>query len=256
MAFDYIAPEEAIARKGLRMVVVGNVPSPWGEAAKGIFHMKGMDWAAVSLVYDNPELTKWAGGNSGPIAVYNDEKPRSGWAEILLLAERLNPESSLIPEDQNDRTLMFGLANELLGEDGLAWSRRLQQIHLGLSGSGGFPNPVAEYLAPKYGHTPELGEAASARTLTLLSHLAERLRAQSTAGSNYYIGSAPSAADIYSATVMALFSPLPEAQCAMNLSTRAAFEDLDDATRAALDPALLRHRDLMYERHLELPLAL
>ena len=35
MPVQYVGVEEAIARKGLRMVVVGNVPSPWGEAAKG-----------------------------------------------------------------------------------------------------------------------------------------------------------------------------------------------------------------------------
>ncbi len=40
MTFPYISVEEARARSGLRMVVVGNVPSPWGEAAKGILHIK------------------------------------------------------------------------------------------------------------------------------------------------------------------------------------------------------------------------
>jgi hypothetical protein len=35
------------------MVVVGNVPSPWGEAAKGILHIKGIEWAAVRLAYDS-----------------------------------------------------------------------------------------------------------------------------------------------------------------------------------------------------------
>ena len=47
MTFEYLSVEDAIQRRGLRMVVVGNVPSPWGEAAKGIFHIKGIEWAAV-----------------------------------------------------------------------------------------------------------------------------------------------------------------------------------------------------------------
>ena len=55
---------------------------------------------------------------------------------------------------------------------------------------------------------------------------------------------------------VALFAPLPDAQCAMDPLTRAAFETLDAATKAALDPVLLEHRDLMYERHLALPLSL
>ena len=49
MTFDYVSVEEAIERRGLRMVVVGGVPSPWGEAAKGILHIKGIDWVAVRL---------------------------------------------------------------------------------------------------------------------------------------------------------------------------------------------------------------
>ncbi len=66
--FPYISVEEAINRPGLRMVVVGDVPSPWGEAAKGMLHMKGIDWAAVRLAYDSEALKDWAGERSGPIA--------------------------------------------------------------------------------------------------------------------------------------------------------------------------------------------
>jgi len=43
MTFQYIGVEEARKRSGLRMVVVGNVPSPWGEAAKGILHIKALN---------------------------------------------------------------------------------------------------------------------------------------------------------------------------------------------------------------------
>ena len=53
MAFEYVGVDEAIKRRGLRMVVVGDVPSPWGEAAKGIFHIKGIEWVAVRLAYDS-----------------------------------------------------------------------------------------------------------------------------------------------------------------------------------------------------------
>jgi hypothetical protein len=49
MAFEYMSVEEAQQRNGLRMVVVGHVPSPWGEAAKGILHIKRIEWAAVRL---------------------------------------------------------------------------------------------------------------------------------------------------------------------------------------------------------------
>jgi glutathione S-transferase len=256
MTFPYISVEDAIKRPGLRMVVVGNVPSPWGEAAKGILHMKRIDWAAVRLVYDSDALKDWAGERSGPVAVYENEKPRSRWDDILLLAERLSPEPALLPKDAADRALVFGLGHEILGEGGLAWTRRLELIHAGLENSGGFPERVSKYLAKKYGHTPAASAAAPARIAQLLKMLSARLAAQRRAGSHYYVGEAPSAADIYSAACMTMFAPLREAQCKMDAATRAAFERRGPELAAALDPILTEHRDMMYAQHLELPLSL
>ena len=256
MPFEYVSVEEAIARAGLRMVVVSNVPSPWGEAAKGILHLKGIDWAAVRLVYDSEALAKWAGQRNGPIALYESEPPRPGWAEILLLAERLAPAPSLLPADPAERALVFGLAHEICGEAGLGWSRRLQLIHAGLQGAGGFHERVAKYLGKKYGYTPALGEAATARVAALLSMLVARLKAQRAAGTRYYIGRSLTALDIYSATFTAMFRPLPHDQCAMDPATRTAFETRIPQIEAALDPILFEHRDMMYADHLELPLRL
>jgi glutathione S-transferase len=246
MPFEYVGIDEAIARRGWRMVVVGGIPSPWGEAAKGILYIKGIDWTAVRLVYDSEPLKEWAGQRSGPVAIYDDDKPRAGWAEILLLAERLAPTPALLPKDVAERALVFGLAHEICGEEGLGWTRRLQLIHAGLQGAGGFTPRVAAYLAKKYGHSPETGSAAGARVIALLGMLAARLKAQKAAGSRYYVGNALTAVDIYGATFMALFAPLPHEQCAMDASSRAALETLDAATAAALDPMLLEHRDMMY----------
>ena len=142
MPVTYLSTEQAIARPGLRMVVVGNVPSPWGEAAKGILHIKGLDWAAVRLAYDDEAQRQWAGQRSGPIAIYDKEPPRAGWAEILLLAERLAPTPALIPADAAERATMFGLAHEICGQEGLGWTRRLQLIHAGAFGERG-----GQYLA-------------------------------------------------------------------------------------------------------------
>jgi glutathione S-transferase len=256
MPIEYVSVDEAIAGSGLRMVVVGGVPSPWGEAAKGILHIKRIAWTAVRLAYDSEPLKRWAGQRSGPVAIYNDERPRAGWAEILLLAERLAPEPALLPADAAERALMFGLAHEICGEGGLAWSRRLQMVHAGLQNRGGFAPQVAPYLAKKYGYSPEAGAAASARVAQLLRMLAARLHAQRAAGSGYYIGARVSALDVYSATAMAMFRPLPQAQCAMEPATREAFAFSEPASEAALDPILLEHRDRMYAQHLELPLSL
>lgn len=99
MSFRYVSVEEAIEADGLRMVVVDGVPSPFGEAAKGIFHLKQLDWLAVRLDYRNEALARWSGQQSGPVAIYQQEQPRDGWAAILLLAERLAPSPPLLPAD-------------------------------------------------------------------------------------------------------------------------------------------------------------
>lgn len=256
MTFQYVGIEEAIKRGGLRMVVVGGVPSPWGEAAKGILHMKGIEWTAVRLAYDNELLKEWAGQRSGPVAIYDNEPPRASWSEILLLAERLAPLPSLLPADPSERALACGIAHEICGEAGLGWSRRLQLIHAGLQNTGGFPQRVAKYLGKKYGYSTAAGINSGPRVVGLLHMLTARLKAQRESGSHYYFGDSPTAVDIYSAAFMALFNPLPPAQCAMDPSTRTAFETLDAATEAAMDRILLAHRDRMYQQHLELPLSL
>jgi glutathione S-transferase len=257
MTFEYIGIDEAIARGGLRMVVVGSVPSPWGEAAKGILHVKRIEWAAVRLAYDSEPLKRWAGQRNGPIAIYENEAPRARWDEILLLAERLAPAPALLPADPAQRALVLELGGALCGEGGLGWWRRLQLVHAGLNGGAdGFPEPVARYLGKKYGHTPEAGAAAGTRVVEMLGTLAARLSAQRTAGSHYLVGNSLTAADIYCATFAGMFRPLPPAQCAMEATTRAAFESCDAATLAALAPILFEHRDMMYREHLELPLSL
>lgn len=256
MAFEYVSVEEAMGLPGLRMVVVGDIPSPWGEAAKGILHVKGIDWTAVRVDYKNGTTKQWTGLQGGPVAMYEDEKPRTEWNQILLLAERLSPTPPLLPSDPDERALALGLCHEICAEQGLGWSRRLQLIHAGLNNAGGFKESVAQYLVPKYGYRPETAADADRRVHQLLGMLANRLKAQRSAGSDYYLGDDLTAVDIYSAAFTMLFRPLPPELCAMRESARATFETLDADTKAALDPILFEHRDRIFDRHLELPLSL
>lgn len=256
MPIDYVSVDEAIGRGGLRMVVVGGLPSPWGEAAKGILHIKRMEWAAVRLDYQSEALKEWTGQRSGPVAIYEKERPRSVWSEILLLAERLAPEPPLLPADEAERVLVMGIGHELCGEGGLGWSRRLQMVDEGLNGSGGFTEPVAKYLARKYGYRPEAVGEAGKRVVDIVSMLVARLKAQRDAGSRYIVGDRLTAADVYCATFSGMLKPLPHEVCPMDMRVRRAFEAQDDAAQAALDPILFEHRDMMYQEHLELPLSL
>ena len=255
---EFVDLEEAKRRSGLRLVVVGGVPSPWGEAAKAILHVKEIPFVAVRMTPGDAALQAWTRQASAPVAVYEDEAPRGGWAEILLLAERLAPDPRLVPEDAAERAGLFGLAHEICGEMGLGWCRRLQGIVATLeSGEGrGFPKPIAEYLGGKYGYRPGIGPEAQRRVLELLGLLSARLHAQRESGSDYYLGDRLSALDIYSAAFMATFRPLPPEQCPMPEMFRAAFASLDAETEEALDPILLEHRDRLYAKHLALPLEL
>jgi glutathione S-transferase len=256
MPVHYVDFEEAKARDGLRMVVVPGVPSPWGEAAKGILHVKQIPWLAVRLDQRNAALVEWAGERSGPVAIYGDETPRGGWTEILILAERLAEKPALLPSGLSDRALVIGLSHEICGEMGLGWCRRNVGVHAGVSGGGGFPDGVAQYLGDKYGYRESEAELYGRRCIDILGLLAGRLRDQREAGRPFFVGNSLSAVDIYSATFMALFNPLPPEQCPMPEAMRPAFSNMDEATAKALDPILLEHRDRIYDEYLELPLSL
>lgn len=257
MPFEYVPFEAARDATGLRMTVVPGIPSPWSEAAKGIFHVKGLPWKAVRLEAGNDAMAAWAKERSAPVAFFDDEAPRGSWTQILLLAERLAPEPALLPADPEARARVFGLAHEICGEQGLVWERRLAGVHAGLTGQpGGFPAPVADYLAGKYGYLPSEAKRHGARVVALLGMLAGVLHAQRRAGSPFYVGDRLTAVDVYGATAMAMFRPLPPEQCPMMDLIRPTLEAMDDATRAALDPILLEHRDFVYREYLELPLSL
>jgi glutathione S-transferase len=253
---QWVSLEEARDASGLRLVTVGGVPSPWGEAAKGVLHVKKIPFVATRLSDDRKGVFEWTGSKSAPVAVFDDEPPRTGWAEILLLAERLAPTPALLPAGAADRALVFGLCHELSGEEGLGWSRRLAGVHAGLTGQGGFAEPVARYLGDKYGYRGENGESAGQRVIDLLALFAGRLRSQREAGSDHLVGDALCAADLHLAAMMAMFGPLSDEDCPMPPALRAAFETLDAATREALDPILFEHRDRIYREHLALPVEL
>ena len=255
MPFSYIDFEEAKTTDDLKMVVVSRIPSPWGEGAKGVFHMKSIPWKAVRHAPKDEALQGWTGYNNAPVVMRPGGRPLTGWAEILLFAESLAPEPVLIPDDAEERALMFGIGHEILGQGGLGWSRRLQLVHLGLQMEGD-GKAHAEYIGSKYGYSELSVESNTQRVVSVLKMLASRLKRQQAQGSNYYFGDKPSAVDIYSATSMALFKPLPEEQCDMPPQNRMAFGFLDETTKAALNPILLDHRDRMYAEHLELPLSL
>jgi glutathione S-transferase len=251
----FVSIAEARVAPGLRMACLRGVPSPWTEAAKGIFHVKGLACQYAAQSKDEPDgaVAAWAGDPSIPVVAYEQEKLRTGWAEILLLAERLASEPALIPAGASDRALMFGLAHEICGEMGFGWAYRLLMIQksLGHSGELAFPANVGSYLAPRYGFNPAHTKIAKTRVVDVLTLLSQRIE-----GRRYLLGSALTAVDIYWAAFANLIMPLPEAELPAAQMIRAAYTCDDADILGAVSTELRALQRRIYETHLELPVPL
>lgn len=255
MMVDTVSIAKARELEGLRMVCIQGVPSPWTEAAKGIFRVKGIDHVLAQRAENEPAdaAAQWVGDVGVPAVVHGRERVRSGWAEILLLAERLAPQPALLPAVPEQRALALGLCHEICGELGLGWSQRLVMIGvaLGLRPGEGFPRQVGEYLAPRYGWTEGSDEVGKARVLDILGLFSRRLD-----GHEYIMEDRLTAVDIYLATFVNLIRPLPPAQLPMADMIRQAYTSTDPDIMAACDERIRSHQERIYQRHLELPVRL
>jgi len=257
---EFIDLEQAINAPGLRLVLISTTPSPWGEAVKGFFFVKRIPYVAVRhpMGKDQSLLRKWTAQESAPVAVYNDERPRSTWPEQLYLAERLKPQPALIPAALEDRVRMCGWCNELAGENGLGWARRTLIFHRTLATAKADDKGLAPMrsMAEKYLYSTAAAQAAAARVTEIVRGLSDLIVQQKRAGSRFLIGNQLSALDIMWATFAALIKPLPEELCPLPPGLRAGFTNEDPAIDAAVSPLLLEHRDFIYRQYLELPLVL
>ena len=266
---DYITIEEAKRRDGLRIILPElAVPGPWFESCKSVYYVKGLDFIAVKG--SNPgssgiaigqdgtqsQLIEWTGQSSLPVVVWNDELPRSHWIAQLRLAERLNPEPRLIPENADERVRMFGLANELLGENGMVWDYRLTMVTAGISapGASDAQKGLIGFLGQKYGYSEQAGQQAMQRVCESIKLMDAQLKSQRASGSKFLIGDSLSALDIYWACACGLIAPMDETRCPMATGFRAVYGQLDEASQAALSDDLLEHRDFIYDKYLELPI--
>ncbi|MBI2799607.1 MAG: hypothetical protein HYX63_04880 [Gammaproteobacteria bacterium] len=266
---NYLSIAEARKRSGLRLVLGAYaVPGPWREACKGLFYVKKIPYVSVvtasagrsDLEFGasgaDAELVAWTGQSSAPVAIWNDERPCSSWVDQLNLAERLSSNPPLIPEGIEERALMFGFCNELCGENGFAWTKRLALIYRTLQTlpaddpSRGFWN----HIGAKYRYTELAGTTAPVRMARLIRALARRLERQYDDGHHYFIGARLSALDIYWATFVTMLDPMPPELCPMATAFRASYSNPDPEVQEALSPLLLQHRDFIYRGYLELPI--
>ncbi|MGB8685036.1 MAG: hypothetical protein WCD12_19310 [Candidatus Binatus sp.] len=250
--------EQARHATGLRIVTLAMVPSPWGEALKGILHIKQLPHARIGHMFGSPTKTlqEWTAQDSFPVMAWNDERPRTTWIEQLYLAERLAPTPRLIPERLEDRILMFGYSNELCGENGIGWTERLRGVHEQVTKPGGDPAGVSAYLGKKYGYTSEIGRGATERIVSGLNALTARLEQQKARGSRFFIGDSLSAMDVYWAAFSNAMKPLAPELCPMPEMIREMFTTTEPSIVAATRPILIEHRDFIFKNYLELPVDL
>ena len=196
----YFSIAEARGMSGLRLVL-GNyaIAGPWREACKSIFQVKGIAFtpvvtgnagapdSAMGMHDTQSELREWTGQASQPVAVWNEERPRASWIDQLNLAERLATTPRLIPSDIQARVLMFGLINELAGEYGLSWLKRVLTVHAKMSQAECPPDTrkFFAFMGDKYGYTSAWGATAPGRIATILKTLDIQLAAQQSAGRQY-----------------------------------------------------------------------
>lgn len=256
---DYIDIEQAKPLSGLRIVLPPGRPNPWGEALKGMCYVKKIPYIRVRKgMGHDAALQAWTSQSSAPVAIWNDERPRSTWIEQLYLVERLVPEPALIPTNIEDRALMFGLSNELCGENGFGWSRRVMLLDATLTNpqSDDTARTLASYMGGKYGHNHTAAEAAPARIAQILGLLNARLAQQQAAGRKFFVGDRLSALDIYWSTFAVVIQPLPADLCPIPEPLRVSFTNTNPVVAAAATPALMAHRDFIYREYLELPMNL
>jgi glutathione S-transferase len=255
---DYVSVDKAQAAGGLRLVLTGGLPAPWSEAAKGVFRARKVSYIPVLQEGGgaNEEIVAWTGHRNAPTAMYNDETARVSTVDIINLAERLGTGPSLLPQDIDERVLMFGLLNEIAGESGLAWNARVLMFNtmienLGEQAMAGNP------MLRDYHYSQEDAAAAPAKAITILQALSTQLQRQNAIGSRYFIGDSLSALDIYWACFSQMLDALPAEVNPMPDFMRNVWGQVSQPlqqTGYELDKALLDHRDFIFPNHLQWPL--
>lgn len=247
---EFVSVEQAKALPGMRVVLSRGHWALWCEFTKNILHVKGIPFTPVlhTGFGENAELVAWTGVRNQPQAIYNDEPVRTAWLDILNMAERIAPEPRLLPEASAERADVVGLANEICGEWGIGWCRRIQ-----IAAQTSFGEEGMKRMRDQYGMSDSGVASAEQRTADVVRNLAARMHEQKRLGRRYLVGESLSAIDIYWACVSNLMDPLPPEVCPMDDGTRNAFANPGPVIAAAMDPVLIEHRDFIYREHLIYP---
>ena len=251
---EYLSVEEAKQASGLRLVLSHSVPGPWGESAKALFDIKGIAYQPVAQEGGGPneELVAWIRHRNAPIALLDDEPPRSSWLEILFLAERLAPSPTLLPEDIDERMLVIGLSSEICSPEGFCWQARMLMLAVQAQHAGDKADQFP--MLKDYQYSAEAAASALGKLQPILTRLTAQLEAQRGRGSDYLVGDALTAVDVYWAFFSQLLRPLPAEICPMPGFLRKSYQMLEPLLDEPPAEILLSHRDRILEQHIKLPL--
>jgi glutathione S-transferase len=247
--------DAAVARTlaGVRLILTVGFPGPWGQSIKKMFEYKGISYLPVAQYAGQPNeaLQAWVGVRNAPVIVKDNERPLTTWSEAIMFAERQAPTPALLPSDSESRALVFGLINEIAGDRGFGWCRRLMLFDDALAADPKLrESTTMEQMMADYEVNDETMGSAPDRIVDILGMLACRLKAQRALGSATFVGRDVTATDIYWACFSTMLEPLPESLCRMPAEMRRSRTPVHPAILAAKDPILLEHRNWMFERWL------
>lgn len=256
---EYLSVAQARSMPGIKLALSAHMPGPWGEAVKQMLMLKGLDFVPVAQIpsQENAELRAWTGCRNAPVLVTPDGACLHLWRDIIAWIDGQPSEPRVLPEGSADRLIALGLVNEIAGEGGFGWCRRLLTIEAmgALDGKVELGAPavwremVTSYRISAVGLGP-----ARHRIADIFRLLAQRLHDQHRAGSRFFVGETLSVADIYWACFSLQVDPDVPLASPMNETIRTVYRLSHPELLAALDPILMAHRDHVLADHLRLPL--
>jgi hypothetical protein len=254
---EWLSLKEGLVVRGLRIAPVREVPSPWSELCRALFHVKRIPFALITARDPQlglSELKAATGQDSLPVVFWDSERPRSNWLEQLSLAERLADSPKLLPESPRERAFVIGLLSELCAEGGFGWHRRLLMIERLLTDKsyGTRERKIGQYLAAKYGYHQGASLIESRQRCEAIMGA---FAALNVAKQGYLTGNSLSALDLGWASFAALIQPLPDDLCPMGKLWRDLYTWTPVETRSSSLAPLLDHRDRIYTEWMELPIA-
>ena len=249
--------EKAQSTNGVRLGLVAGLPSPWGEAAKGLLQAAEVEFSVFPyLGSEDRAYRSWTGYDHAPVVKYNDNPCIHTWQDILYLLASVSAKDFL-PTTSHGRMEVFGLCHEIAGPQGFGWNARAIIVDGGLTDQAHpLPTDGAKYFAAKYSHVPDARERLLPQCAQTLAMLNAKLSASADRGSPYLVGDSLTAADIYAATFLIFVAPWSPAECPMPEFLRGSFQWLGDMLSSEVTERLLSHREEIYKTYLSFPIEL